>query len=326
MPGSVASRAADTSSSVRVRSANKKNFRLTDKEIAVLLQISPEPRLRWDSVVSVSIDKAIDDNDQKLSAVMAANPAGVGGGLILPGRAAGGVLIIGGAGGAGGIWMPPSSNGLMHHVPVRLQKGEKESKSLKELTGTIAAQVMGDAEQMVVVDTPMKAVGKSFKGKESGEMKILSAGKQEDGSLQICFEFEFPEGTIAKRRFSYRGAHDPSRCGGAGDGKGPPPIVPAPALPPPVGPGGLAMIGGMSVPRFAFNGLTLRDEKGNVLTAMISFNFKKGGGFLAGRRMEYIATYRPTDKDAAEPAKLVYTGRRRLSVNIPFALKNVELK
>jgi hypothetical protein len=67
-----------------------------------------------------------------------------------------------------------------------------------------------------------------------------------------------------------------------------------------------------------------------VLPATISMNWQKMRGGRApiqpGQKMEYIATYKPADKDAPEPAKLVYTARKSVDVTVPFTLKNVELK
>ena len=86
-------------------------------------------------------------------------------------------------------------------------------------------------------------------------------------------------------------------------------------------------MGGPGIQRFAYNGLTLQDSKGNVMAAAITPNWGKGrrlGG--VGQKMEYIATFKPADKAAAEPARLVFTARHSVAVDVPFTLENIELK
>jgi hypothetical protein len=291
MPGQRSATAVDTASAVRVRASDKKNYRISDDEIALVLEISPEPRLRWQEFRSASIDKTIDDNDQKLAQVAAQGGAGVPGTPRAPG---------------GGSWLPSSNNNLTHHATIRLKKGDKETKSLKELTGVVAAQLLGDAEPLVVADNVMKAAGKSFKGKPDGEMKILSAEKKDDGSFEINFVFELPPNVTSETQVNV-----PAPAAAAKKGDAPGAIIPANA----------------PTTRFAFNGLTLRDDKGNLLNASITFNWKKAGGFAPGnRRLEYVATYKPTGRDPAEPAQLVYTGRRSVTINVPFTLKDVVVK
>jgi hypothetical protein len=305
LPGKVASSAVDTSSAVRVRAADKRHYRLSDEEIALVLQISVEPRLRWQNVLTVSIDSAIDDNDQKLS--QAAPQARAGG---RPGG-----IIVNLPGGGANVWINGASGGVTDSATVRLKKGEKESKALKELTGTIGALVRGQAEPILVADNVMKSAGKSFKGKQSGEFKILSVDKKDDGSIQIAFEFEIPAGVIAETMLPPAAPRNPPAAPAPAKGAALPPIA------------GIGIGAPANAPRFFLNGLILRDEKENVLNASVKINWDKMAGFVAGsRRMEYIATYRPEDKDAAQPAKLVFIGRREITISVPFTLKGIELK
>src|SRR5262249_17311804 len=72
MAGKRAKLPSDTSSSIRVRVAppdirNPFGAPASDKAISLMLQVAPEPRLRWQQLKSITIDKAIDDNDQKLT-------------------------------------------------------------------------------------------------------------------------------------------------------------------------------------------------------------------------------------------------------------------
>jgi hypothetical protein len=373
MPGKPAQKAVDTTTSVRIRPADQKmmpNFQQADKDhIFLTLEASPEPKVRWQRLVTVKIDKALDDKGQKLTAVDAT--AGPGPGVFPGGRGGGiqpGVVIMP----FPGIWSP---SGLYQYVPVKLKKGDKETKSLKELSGTISAVVLDSAEQMLVVDNVMKAAGKTVKGKKDGELKITKVEKAKDGNITIEFDMETPAGVVPETQVNIpipEGAI-PNRPGVVPlpPVKGKPVPAPAPApgkkdtapaparnapaaaaqakpaqaqpgvvgKPGAVGGGiGIAVPpgGGVMLPRtmnYAINGLTLQDAKGKLLYATITFDFNKlkgrgGFGFPGGKpqKMSYIATYRPLKGQPAEPTKLVFTGRRTLDVNIPFTLKNVDVK
>jgi hypothetical protein len=346
LPGKADATPADTSSSVRVRAGDKKTFRIAEKEIVLTLAVTPEPKVRLQNLMGITIDKAIDDNNQKLKTIEGpANP--------LPGGLRGGRIGVGGGIAVRpGVMIMPAFNGLGRTTWVRLEQGEKAAKSLKELSGTMSAQLLGEAEKMIAADKVMKAAGKSFKGKQGGEMKILTASKGADGTIEITFEFELPANVIPETRINLPAANVMPV----------PPIRPLPPVPakPPVPPagapaggapgavpgaagGGVAGVGvaqpGIAIGRpvimnFAYNGLTLQDAKGNILPATVRPNFKKAGrggvviigGPGGGGKMEYLATYRPAGKDAAEPASLVFTARRQITVNIPFKLENIELK
>ncbi len=66
----------DYSTAVRVRTSDhvKKQAKPAENEILMGLQLTPEPRLQWQQLVSVRVEKAIDDQGQKLTQVMVAAP------------------------------------------------------------------------------------------------------------------------------------------------------------------------------------------------------------------------------------------------------------
>jgi len=210
----------------------------------------------------VVLDKTIDDNDLKLTQI--ASPASTAqGNIVVGGAGGGGGVIIIRAWGPGGMQvMGASSNGLTHTTTVRLKPEAKPSKSLKELTGMIGGRVLTEPEHVIKIDNVMKTAGKSFKAKKSGEIKILTATKQADGTYQITFEFDMPKDVAAETQIP---VPQPAPVPGA---KAP---QPAPRAVQPGGalPAGGGFLGGRVVQRFAYNGLTLRDAKDNVLPATI---------------------------------------------------------
>jgi hypothetical protein len=375
--GKAKSDPTDYSSSIRVRALpdNKIFGNASPKQFVFPLQLTPEPRLRWGRIVSVKIDKAIDNNDQKLA--QAAEPAlpGAGGGFGKGGFAPGGPIFIGG----GPMVMPWNGYGygLHQYTPVRLTKGEKASKSLKEISGIASVEIMGDAETLLVADDVLKGSGKTFNGKHGGHFKILGVTKADNGQVTIRYEMQQPTGAVAEIGPSGQNASDmPIRI------KPLPGRILKPALPikgapakekeakakekadaatkeavakekdarakakteeakkaekvkekknakvaeapaPAIVVADVAIaIGSTTMPYYPNNfGVTLRDEKGNVLPTATGINWSKGPG---GVTQEFQMVYTP-QKGQGKVSQLIFTGRRPVTVNVPFKLKDVKL-
>jgi hypothetical protein len=310
-------------------------------EYLVGLKVSPEPKIRWQSLVALRIDKAVDDQGQTLTQTTEA-PGGPGG-PVNPFGGGG----FGGGGFRGAAFFLPSST-LHQNLPVRLKKGDKESKLLKEFSGSITAQVLAEPEVHITADNILKAAGKQFKGKEGGFIKVVGVDEK-DQRLTLRLEVEQPANVVPANQ-GFNGA-----WGGGFRKLLPvvpvqPPAKKAPALPkgafqvqvqaaPPavqavpvqiqvqvqqiqIGGGGGIVIGG---PGFGGNagGLELLDEKGNVIPCIesgLAGQVLPGGGFTTEHQMTF-----QLQKDQ-KPAKLVFKGSKAVNVDIPFTLKNVPLK
>src|SRR5262249_27578037 len=147
------------------------------KQILVPLEITPEPRLRLQRVVSVRIDKALDDNQQKLTAQEDGPVPGAAGPF--PPGALPPVARMPGPGGMGPpAWAGPGfgvNYGMSQLVHlVRLTAGAKASKSLKELSGTVAVEILSDSEAILTADNLDKAAGQTFRSKDGGALKIIA--------------------------------------------------------------------------------------------------------------------------------------------------------
>lgn len=296
---------ADTTSSIRVRAVDRtlRPFPVGEGEMGVLLEISPEPRLRWLHTMTVTIDRAVDDADQKLSYVEPPTD---------PNQAAVGRIIVRGGiggpmwmGGNGMPWLQPSLSGVHHYAGIRLKKGDRASKTLKELSGTIAGTVLTDPEKLLVMTDVMKAAGKAVTRKEGGRIEVKAVEKQADGSVQITFEYEAPPDAVAETAGGTARVARQIRVQQAN--------------------GAVVILNTSS--GYTPYGLTLEDAKGNTIPATIRVNYRRNaGGVRIGGRMEYVATVTPPNGATAEPARLVYTGRRQTTVTVPFQLTGVELK
>ena len=299
-------------------------------QIAVVLQAQPEPKLTWQNVVGVKVDKATDDQGQSLSAAMIADNGGGGPGgpaiQVFPGR--GGIAI------AKPLPFPqpqPFFGGGGNYYPIRLKKGDKESKALKELTGVLTVNVRTAPEALVAVENVMKAKANAVKApKADAALKVMEVKKTDNGDYQVQVEV------------SYSNEVQPAMPNQFGPVNGPiggplPPqingriqIQIAPAVPakpvPPVAPNA----GPNAVPPappVVWNplGLELTDGKDKPFQlAGLQFQQQQ----FNGRGMTSVATltFRPADKEQGEPAKLTFKGTRLVTVDVPFALKDVPLK
>jgi hypothetical protein len=332
-----------------------------DAPTGVIVQIATEPKLRLQNVVRTHIDKAVDDQDQKLSPMMADER---GGAVPVPPRAFGGP-----PGGGVAFQGRPFSMGGPNQVAVLLKKGDKPSKSLKELAGTITAQVLDAPQEMIVVDNILKAGGTTVKGKPGGQIKVLDVSKPADGQIKVRVEMELPEGVV------------PGNGGLTGIGvrqvfTAPAKLLPAVPAPPPPAPVQkpappvekkeapaakpneapaqaqaerekavaverqravmalqaaqvqrmqMQMMAMAPMRRAGFaNGLSLVDRKGQPLQLVgMSLNTRAAAG--APVTSEYELTFQ-VQEGQGEPAKLVFTGSRVLTIDIPFTFKDVPLK
>ncbi len=330
--GKPESLATDYSGAVRIRAQTKQNLfgNAQDGEILFALEITPEPKITWQRLIGVKLDKAIDDNDQKLSEVMQPNvvPGGIqfrAGGIVAPAIA------------------PPMRgfiNNLHQYSPIRLKKGDKPSKSIKELTGTVSAEVLGEPKTLITTDDVLKAPGKTYKGEDGGSIKVISVDKDEKANqAKVIFEFEQPAGFTPPINVNPGG---PIR-GGAVPLPLPPPVPPLPpagalqAVQIQAAPAQVVQIqvqggGGVAGPailpiRPGFNnanGLKLVDDKGKAVEGqniVMQFKAAQPGAPLAP---EWVLTF-PLKKEQTEAGKLTYSASKSVTVEIPFTLKDITL-
>jgi hypothetical protein len=360
-----AQKPADTKTSVRVRAAESRMpLLVADKDhLHLFLELTVEPRLRWQKVGAVKITKATDDNDQKLESVefklpgpnlapmpLPVNPGAGPGAPALPAKpgAGGGVMLMPAFVGFGG-----SANGLSRVAPLQFKKDKKETKSFKELSGTAEVTLLTESEAMITADNVMKLEGKSAKGKKGGEIAVRKVTKEKDGTVVIEFSLELPEKVQPDNEVNVPIPADARPAplplpGGAplplpGGAPLPAPLPPvekkgnAAAEPKPLEPkpaqGAQLEVDGPAVAlrpmlptvqRYALQGLTLQDAKGKTIYGQITYDFAKMKGLKANQtKFDYVVRYKAGKDMPAEPAKLVFTGRPVVEVKVPFTLKDV---
>jgi hypothetical protein len=362
LPGKSPKVPTDDTTSARIRPADRKRFALpaSDSTFGLVLEIALEPRFRCQGIQSIRIDSAIDDKEQQLTQVpdAPANGPVAGRVVVLP---AGGMALPAVARIGGKFFFPPSANGVQHFAAVQFHKAEKESKSLKQLSGTVTAEILDTPTRVLEIKDVVNATGKSVKA-DGGSLEILSVEKK-DEAIKIRLAFTQPTSYLPEtnpvavpqpvKRVPAAKQLAPAAKPGAVPAAQPVPAAGKPAAANPVADkkpavpvpapalqiqqvqvnGGVIIInGGVVINQQAgLNrapwGLSLQDSKGNVLPAEFQIDPQQGVRRVGvvNRGREYVVTYRPT-KEPTDPIQLVFTGRKAAVINIPFKLTDVELK
>jgi hypothetical protein len=251
------------------------------------LEVRLEPRLQLQSLLALRIDRAVDDRGQTLTQPTVASGTGE-----FSGNSGAEILIIW----DGMTELPANFLGEGCQVPVRLRLPERPGRRLKELHGTIALRVQTAPEPLVTVDGVLQTVGQAVPGGAGSALKVIEVGREEKGEVKLRVEVTpppwdlvvggLPARLILSSRWGWRGNRG----------------TPAPQ---PVGVEQLALL----------------DARGRKIPLASSTDPAVGGN---GKTWEFTLVYQP-GAGQGEPARLVYTGRRSATVEVPFTLKDVPL-
>jgi hypothetical protein len=315
--GKAENQPTDAVSAVRVRVLAKADpsGAVEKDEFPFALQLSLEPRLQWGSVERVTILKALDDQKQELTQMADPSPTvpppALGAGGFAPGFVAGGVALP----------VPGDAGPIHQEALFRLKAGEQVSKFLKELTGTVSASVLTEATPLITVPDILKTAGKTFKGGDNGQLKVVSVSNDENGRITIRVELQAPADVVpagggligrgAMRRLGRGVPVAVAQAGGA---------VPPGGL---VAVRGAVFIGGGGA---SASGLSLLDDKGEAVkltSVQMQFTPVVAGAAGIVNSLQHVLTFQA--EKGQEPAKLIYSGRKVLNVEIPFTLKDAPL-
>ncbi|HEY1861374.1 MAG TPA: hypothetical protein VGG61_13525, partial [Gemmataceae bacterium] len=255
-----------------------------DGKTLLTVEISPEPKLGLRSILSVRIDRVLDERGNELKAPLPyiCDSDEI---IDLDGRL--GVVNTNYVDGMG------QRNDLSMRVPLRFPLPEGVKK-LNEIHGSVAAEVLTAPAPLITMDNVLDAAGKTAEGKNGGSLKVLEVKRDDKGQVTLKITVDKPPMPQA-------------RGGGFG--------------------GRVRMVrrGGMMVEEqpnavgAAGRILSLVDEKGQAFK-LTAADQKLDEQNLA--IVEYQLTFQPTDGPAM-PTKLVYLGRRKTTIDVPFVLKDV---
>jgi hypothetical protein len=257
-------------------------------ELPVVLQIAAEPGIAWQGTLGLHIERAIDERGQALEQAASGNDADMD--AFLPGNDVRWIMRMRSRA------LEPDArgeHGSWSRPTVRLKTAAEPSHALKEMRGTIVGRVQTPIETLVKVETVLKSEGKTFTGADGCRLKIAEITQGDDGVVKIAVEYEaaFEDG--------------------------------------------LAMIGAPQRINNRFRA-RLRVQLGSTASPAIELQDAAGRVFEAARYNEasesdsthfrYTSTIHFLPKeDFGAPSRLILTGRRTVTVELPFTLHDVPL-
>jgi hypothetical protein len=260
---------------------------------ALALEVRLEPKDQWRKLVEARIDKAVDDQGRALVATAVGASAEPDDAKLALRKLA---LTRSGNSVEQPARTPPG------YVTFRL-KGDEPAKTLAELKGTITAEVL-TPRALITVDNVLQAVGKTVKGAEGGSIEVLEA-TEKDGRVELRIRMQTPRDAVAAR------------------------LTPEPAASARNATASSALVSTRGAPstRLKYNysrgttdprGLALVDANGQHLP------LERIASKVVGDKEEFALTF-VTEAGQAASARLVFFGGRVVTVEIPFALKEMPL-
>jgi hypothetical protein len=182
---------------------------------------------------------------------------------------------------------------LSTRVPLRFPLHEGVKK-LKEVHGYVAVEIMTPPMPLLTMENILDAAGKTVNGKNGGSLKVSEVKRVDKGEVTLKVSIERPS-AIQAGGFGRR-----VRMGRRGG------MIEEPA-------NSVNAVG-----RF----LSLVDEKGQAFK--ISAVEEKADEQASGI-VEYQLIFQAQD-GVGKPVKLVYSGRRMTTIDVPFVLKDVPVE
>lgn len=184
-------------------------------------------------------------------------------------------------------------NNAGQRVPLRLALARKPSSVLKELSGVATVKMQTSTQAIATVENILKAGGKSVKGSDGSFLKVVEVKSEEGGKLTLHVQVDQAPQEAANfnpwgfRRMFWPGMHGDD--GGADNS-------------------------------VSTGQLVLFDARGHLVRLVSKEMIPDENGVTE----EYNFVYQIA-KGQPEPAKLVLQGRRAVTIDVPFTLKDVSL-
>jgi hypothetical protein len=251
------------------------------------IEVSPEPKMGWQNVLSVRIEKVLDEqgNELKVPLPYLCEPSDYGD--------VEQELVMGGIRDSRLDGTGQNSN-RSTQVPIRLH-ASKDVKKLKEVHGLVAAEVLTPMQPLITVEDILNASDKTVPGKGGGSLKVSEVKRDDKGQVTLQVVVEKPAAPQAE----VIAAQMRMRWGG-----------------------GIPVQAQLNDVNAVGKTLSLVDEKGQAFK-LIAVDNKVLESDVGGT-VEYRLTFQPP-AGAPKPAKLVYIGQRQTTIDVPFVLKDVPL-
>jgi hypothetical protein len=152
-----------------------------DGEKVVPLEITPEPGLAWQGLLSVRVTSAVDDRGQSLT-----QP----------------VVYVGNGDAANNpdmmwmMWGSPYGNYDVPlnplHVPLQLRTGRLPARIVTELRGSLSAQILTPLEPLLTVEDVTRATGRSEQAANGAALKVLEVKQAPSGEVRLRVQLQVP--------------------------------------------------------------------------------------------------------------------------------------
>ncbi len=272
----------------------------SSEEAVLALEVAPEPGIDWRGVLDARVEKAIDINGREVKQILETQ-AQVNNSLNEWDCVAGVVFNAGGNNVVAWDLEGENAHYLIgpppREVPIRLKLNERETQLLHEIRGTLVAQVQSPHEPIIRADRILEAEGKTFKGPDGSFLKIHEVKRIENGQIKLQLTLRAPLSTGADGLAMMQGAIFVRRFNGK-----------------------MAFMAQQEGEMTAAQKFALQDSKcqNYHLASSEVTNQVNGMEMLQEMRLIYQCK-----QGLGEPAHLIYSGQRLVTVEIPFVFKNV---
>jgi hypothetical protein len=274
-----------------------------DNEKVIGLEVAPEPGMLWQGILSLRVEHASDDRGRPLTQPDVALGEPVDTAASLPA-----VRFLNGS----AYYDMGDASTNPKHIAVRLQMAGPGAKAVKELQGKVCLQVQTPPEPLIAVENILKANGETVKGPSGGAIKILEIKQDANGQVNVRLTLELPPPEVGDTGDAVAGAR------GFGRGFRINRAVMRMR-------GGVAETEAPEIELFDAQGQPFQRTSATAgpSQAGVAGVGLPGVGFIGGP-LDYQLTFVPRPGQA-EPARLVYNGRRTVTIDVPFKLENVPL-
>jgi len=153
----------------------------SDSLLPLTLEVKPDPSIDWQCLVTMRIDRAIDDHGQLLHAY-----APFVAGSFRPPKFDGRALLIHDS----DLELP--TNAGLRQVSLALRPAKLPSRRLRELHGSLAARIRPPVEPLVAAENVLEAKGRRFTGPDGTVLTVSSVTEDEPGAYEMKVEVAEP--------------------------------------------------------------------------------------------------------------------------------------
>ena len=251
----------------------------------VILEVTPQPGMAW-RVFEVRIDRAVDEHGHALA--NAAAPV-----LNNQVEAATGNNLI--------IWDEAVGKPVRGEVPIRLAMGAEPSRMVREIAGSLGAEVETPLEPLVMVDDVLHSAGRTVQGTHGEVLKVIEIKRESPEPARIAVQIVEP----ARSGLAFAGnmgamvmRNRPGRRAAFMRGAVTRSVANDVAV---------TLFDGKGHPLQERNSSMRASSIGNTVTRELSMSFDQAEGQGKG-------------------VKLIYSGKRVVNIEVPFTLSNVPLQ